>query len=207
MKRFDAAEANNDTTSAAGVKHTTAASTTGGAGFNLPHGAAPTSPVNGDVWTTTAGLFIRINGTTYGPFAAAIGATNFSATASGSVSIAANSTWYDAGCGLSLTAGTYLYTATVRSWLSVSALGGYLLARLYNAGAGSAISNSEMRLSYATATGVDFLDTNVLSMIVTVASTQTVRLEVSRAAAGTYLTARTQSDANGRTRANAVRIA
>lgn len=43
---------------------TTVASATGSAGFRLPHGAAPTSPVNGDVWTTTAGLFCRINGVT-----------------------------------------------------------------------------------------------------------------------------------------------
>lgn len=42
----------------------TVASATGTAGFRLPHGAAPTSPVNGDMWTTTAGLFVRINGVT-----------------------------------------------------------------------------------------------------------------------------------------------
>lgn len=42
----------------------TAASATGAAGLNIPHGAAPTSPVNGDMWTTTAGAFIRINGVT-----------------------------------------------------------------------------------------------------------------------------------------------
>lgn len=46
---------------------TTMASATGGAGLRLPHGAAPTSPVNGDVWTTTAGLFVRVNGSTVGP--------------------------------------------------------------------------------------------------------------------------------------------
>jgi hypothetical protein len=45
----------------------TLASATGTAGLNLPHGAAPTSPVNGDVWTTTAGLFVRVNGSTVGP--------------------------------------------------------------------------------------------------------------------------------------------
>ena len=45
----------------------TAASTTTKAGLNIPHGAAPTAPVNGDIWTTTAGLYIRINGTTVGP--------------------------------------------------------------------------------------------------------------------------------------------
>ena len=42
----------------------TVASATGAAGLNLPHGAAPTSPVDGDMWTTTSGLFVRINGTT-----------------------------------------------------------------------------------------------------------------------------------------------
>jgi len=42
----------------------TVASTTTTANLKLPHGAAPTSPVNGDVWTTTAGSFVQINGTT-----------------------------------------------------------------------------------------------------------------------------------------------
>jgi len=41
-----------------------ASSAAGGAGLNVPHGAAPTTPVNGDVWSTTAGLFIRVNGVT-----------------------------------------------------------------------------------------------------------------------------------------------
>lgn len=42
----------------------TAATATGSAGLRLPHGTLPSSPVNGDVWTTTAGLFCRINGVT-----------------------------------------------------------------------------------------------------------------------------------------------
>jgi hypothetical protein len=41
-----------------------AASAAGGATFRIPHGAAPTAPVNGDIWTTTADLFVRLNGTT-----------------------------------------------------------------------------------------------------------------------------------------------
>lgn len=45
----------------------TKVSTTESASINIPHGAAPTSPVNGDVWTTTAGLFVQINGVTVGP--------------------------------------------------------------------------------------------------------------------------------------------
>jgi hypothetical protein len=42
----------------------TPASTTARAGLTIAHGAAPTTPNNGDMWTTTAGVFIRINGTT-----------------------------------------------------------------------------------------------------------------------------------------------
>jgi hypothetical protein len=44
------------------------ASSTGSAGFNIPQGSAPTSPVNGDLWSTSAGFFGRIAGATVGPF-------------------------------------------------------------------------------------------------------------------------------------------
>lgn len=52
---------------------TTAATTTTTAGLRLPHGTAPTSPVNGDAWTTTAGMYVRINGVTVGPLASSAG--------------------------------------------------------------------------------------------------------------------------------------
>ena len=42
----------------------TPASTVSLAGLNIAPGAAPTSPVNGDVWTTSSALFARINGVT-----------------------------------------------------------------------------------------------------------------------------------------------
>ncbi len=41
--------------------------------FRIPHGAAPTSPADGDMWTTTAGLYARVNGATVGPFSAGSG--------------------------------------------------------------------------------------------------------------------------------------
>jgi hypothetical protein len=41
--------------------------TTARSTLRIPHGAAPTSPVNGDIWTTTSGLFVRVNGATVGP--------------------------------------------------------------------------------------------------------------------------------------------
>jgi len=43
------------------------------AGLNIPHGVAPTAPVNGDFWTTTAGIYSRINGVTIGPLTNASG--------------------------------------------------------------------------------------------------------------------------------------
>jgi hypothetical protein len=71
---------------------TTAASATGGAGLRIPHGAAPTTPGNGDVWSTTAGLFIRINGVTIGPLSA--GGTPFvNLTTTATTSAAAGTTY------------------------------------------------------------------------------------------------------------------
>jgi hypothetical protein len=54
----------------------TAASASGGAGLRVPHGAAPTAPTNGDVWTTTTGIYVRVNGATVGPLSASGGMTN-----------------------------------------------------------------------------------------------------------------------------------
>jgi hypothetical protein len=48
-------------------KVTTAAPVVGSSGFNLPPGTAPTPPADGDVWTTTAGMFVRVAGVTVGP--------------------------------------------------------------------------------------------------------------------------------------------
>ena len=45
-------------------KLNTVASAAGSAGLNLPHGIAPASPVNGDIWTGTTNLAVRINGNT-----------------------------------------------------------------------------------------------------------------------------------------------
>jgi hypothetical protein len=54
-----------------GIRIQTPSSTTSEAGLVLPHGVAPTTPVDGDMWTTTAGLYVRINGATVGPLAIA----------------------------------------------------------------------------------------------------------------------------------------
>jgi hypothetical protein len=43
------------------------AATTAVSSLRIAHGTAPSAPVDGDIWTTTAGLFVRINGATVGP--------------------------------------------------------------------------------------------------------------------------------------------
>lgn len=63
-------------------KITLPASTTSNAPINLPHGSAPTSPVDGDLWTTTAGTYIRINGTTVGPLGTSGGGGSITAIVS-----------------------------------------------------------------------------------------------------------------------------
>jgi hypothetical protein len=69
-------------------KLATAASAAGAAGLNVPHGAAPTAPVNGDVWTTTGGAFVRVNGVTQQLMTSSSGAMSFS----GKVSFVASTT-------------------------------------------------------------------------------------------------------------------
>lgn len=45
-------------------KLTFSSSIAGSSSINIPHGVAPSSPVNGDIWTASTGLFARINGVT-----------------------------------------------------------------------------------------------------------------------------------------------
>ena len=49
-------------------KLTLSASTTSAASVNIPQGIAPTSPGNGDCWTTSSGLYCYIASATQGPF-------------------------------------------------------------------------------------------------------------------------------------------
>jgi hypothetical protein len=46
---------------------TTAPATASRSGLNISPGVTPTSPVNGDVWDTSAGFFFQVNGSTVGP--------------------------------------------------------------------------------------------------------------------------------------------
>lgn len=52
-------------------------SSAGGAALNIPEGGIPQNPVDGDVWTTSSGLYVQINGSTVGPLSGStFGLTN-----------------------------------------------------------------------------------------------------------------------------------
>lgn len=103
---------------------TTAASQSSGSGFNLPQGSPPTSPQNGDLWTTLTGVYARINGATVGPFGA-ISASSFAATAPLSVTFPTQVVTYALNYDSSLTlSGSNLSVATAPA----GALTGTILA-------------------------------------------------------------------------------
>lgn len=63
-------------------KLTTAATSAANAGLNIPPGTAPTSPANGDIWSTTSGVYVRVNGVTQGPLSNGSGTVTTVATSS-----------------------------------------------------------------------------------------------------------------------------
>lgn len=68
----------NNATASASTSLITTAGTTGVSSLRVPHGVAPTAPVNGDLWSTTAGFYGRVNGATVGPFGAGGGGSGAS---------------------------------------------------------------------------------------------------------------------------------
>lgn len=111
---------------------TTIAPTTAIAGFRLNHGVTPTSPVNGDLWTTISGLFVQINGSTIGPLTAGA-AGSFAATTPLTVSFPASVVTYAcATCVTSSGGGAITGTAPVAvsaaGVVSITGLSGGVLA-------------------------------------------------------------------------------
>jgi hypothetical protein len=120
---------------ATSYKFTLAASTATRSGLLLPHGAAPTTPADGDMWSTTASLNFRLNGATKSA------AFLEGATFSGKVLVPAP---VAGSCGLNIGAAGTAPTTPVDGdiWLSGSSLnyryGGSTFTTLNIAGSQSA---------------------------------------------------------------------
>lgn len=137
-----------------------------------------------------------------------IGANNGIGYGSSFVGISADATWFDSGASVSLTAGTYLVTMTLHASMATIAGGGTITGRLYNVTSAAAVTDSEVQVITTNVTGT-YRATGTLSMIITVGSTNTIRVEAQRVAGATYVGAgtRIRSDSTGRTCITYVRIA
>jgi hypothetical protein len=114
-----------------GLKVVTTAPNTGSAGFNLPPGTPPTSPVNGDLWTTSSGLYVQTNGTTTGPLVGGPGSVTAGCLAPW-ISVAVLGNY----CGISVN-GTTITVGNLTSTLAPTISGGYLGATLDSAWLGN----------------------------------------------------------------------
>lgn len=156
-------------------KQTVPASASGGAGLNLPHGSAPSAPGDGDLWTTTAGLFVRANGVTVGPFRNAewtqIGSTLTTTSGSAATFSSIPATYDDLLIvieGLSATADGTMGIAISDNSISWSSAGGGLFQAYL---AGSAYYGSLLIPGYRKAAGNFLGAAELLSSDRTIGST------------------------------------
>ncbi len=131
----------------------TNASAAARAGLNLPHGAAPTVPVNGDFWSTTVGFFGRVNGATVGPFGAGTG------TIGGSIA----NTQVAVGSGVDTIGGSsgLIYASNTLTIKAPNATNAYVLMDGGTGGAGIAsyrVNAVELYQLYGTAAFLSFYD-------------------------------------------------
>lgn len=98
-------------------KVNTTASASGSAGLNIPHGTAPSSPVNGDLWTTSADMFYRINGTTLA--VARTASPTFTGTTTTS-NLTINGTFTSTGSGANEISGSGALTISTTGAVSVT---------------------------------------------------------------------------------------
>ncbi len=88
------------------------AATTSFASLRIPHGTAPSSPTNGDIWSTTTGIFVRVNGSTVGPLGPSGGATATQTTFGTVVGITETASTYQSNTAIGKNAGLYMPTGT-----------------------------------------------------------------------------------------------
>jgi len=187
------------------------------AGFSVIGRAAGTSGAVADITAAGASQFLKTTagGTAlvFEAQAAAdlpggnwIGANAGTAYANGITNLSADTTWFDTGAAVSLTAGTYLVTSISHALLITSAGTGTIVSRLYNVTDAAEVTDSEC-CAFSTSIVGTYQGTGTLSMILTVGATKSIRLEAQRVAGGTYTSASVRSNTAGRSGITYVRIA
>jgi hypothetical protein len=175
-----------------GKVNTIPSEATNGAGLNVPHGVAPTTPVNGDIFTTTSGLFMRQNGTTqqYVDLAGTQtinGTKTFSAssqtlgsgTATGTINVASGATisastkTVNVGTGGVVGSTTNITVGPVLG-ASTTSIGGTTAASTLNLATGATLTATTKAVNIGTA-GVAGSTTNIVIGSTTGTSTTTLQ--------------------------------
>jgi hypothetical protein len=115
-----------------------AASTTGFAPANLGQGTAPSAPVNGDLWITSAGLYAQVNSATVGPFGAG-GGVSGSGLLNGQFVYATSGTAISSTSGMTyaLTSGAVIITNAAGTSTATTATNAYASSITFTGAAGS----------------------------------------------------------------------
>lgn len=121
----------------------TAASASGGAGLRIPHGSAPSAPTNGDVWTTTSGVFVRVNGGTMQLGSGSGTVSSVALSAPTGLTVSGSPVTTSGTLTLSYTAGYQGYTTTEASKLSGIQAGAQVVNKINIATAGGVIGSTE----------------------------------------------------------------
>ena len=167
-------------------KVNTVAATTASAGLNVPHGTAPTTPVNGDIWSTASGLFSRINGSTQqyptlsanNTFSNASG-TFGSSTAAGTINVASGATisastkTVNVGTGGVVGSTTNITVGPVLG-ASTTSIGGTTAASTLNLATGATLTATTKAVNIGTS-GVAGSTTNITIGSTTGTSTTTLQ--------------------------------
>lgn len=132
------AKLDRDIAATMGAKLTAFTSTSTTAGFNIPHGVAPSIPSNGDLWTTTSGLFGYVNGATV-----QFNTSTFAYPSAG-ITVSTGSAW---GTSLTAPSGTIVgttdtQTLTNKTLTSPAVNGGALDAASNVSDSGTIVTNS-----------------------------------------------------------------
>lgn len=135
-----------------------------------------------------------------------IGANSGTVTGSSINTISADTTWFNTGASVSLVAGTYLLSGTIHGLMTLSSGTGALYGKIYNTTDAADVANSEFVIIRSNVAAA-YEQNGGIGVVLTLAGTKTIDLQVSRAAGGTYAATSSRNNATGRTLLTYVRIA